>query len=508
MSRMLATLVSAALYALAFPPASLRPLAWLSLAPFFAAVAGVSALRGAALGLIWAVAATAGVTWWFPRMLEGFFELRAPLALAALGALAVFAVGPAYAVFGAWLAWVSRCRAAAPWLVAAGWTCAEWARAHGPLGSPWALSGYAAVGTPWIQSADLGGPYLAGSLLAAANAALASLVRANWTRGPDPFSTRSTRRAGVHVVGVAAVAAAAGVYGLWRLGERYGEGEPIPVAVVQGGLTWSFRFDPSQSEAHLRRYLELGAQARAAAPRLVVWPEHAVDFYLRDPGPERDALLAVQGDGAPDLVLGAPHYARDQGAVRYLNSVFLLSQGRVAARSDKTRLVPFAEHSPFGAWLADWSGHYAPGAGPRVLPAAAAPVGAFLCAEAMDPDAARRLAADGAELLANPSNDFWFSAAPAARLQLETASVRAIEERRWLLRATPTGYSALVDPHGRVAALSEYGAASVLHGEVRRSRAVTVYQRLGDAPLGVAAAAVVLASAGRARRRPAPGLRP
>jgi apolipoprotein N-acyltransferase len=143
-----------------------------------------------------------------------------------------------------------------------------------------------------------------------------------------------------------------------------------------------------------------------------------------------------------------------------------------------------------------------------VLPAEAAAVGAFLCAEAMDPEAARRLSAAGAELLANPSNDFWFSAAPAARLQLETASVRAVEERRWLLRATPTGYSALVDPHGRIAVASGYGGAAVLRGEVRRSRVTTPYQQLGDAPLGVAAAAVGLASAARVRRRPAPGPRP
>ncbi len=490
-----AALLSAGLYALAFPPASLRPLAWLALAPFFAAAARASPLRAAALGLVWAAAATVGVTWWFPRMLEGFFGVSAPAALAGLVALGVFAVGPAYAAFGAWLAWASRRRAATPWLVAAAFCCAEWARAHGPVGSPWALAGYALVGTPWIQSADLGGPYLAGFVLAAGNASLASLA----------IPALRPRRAFLHLAGVAGLAAATAAYGLWRLAEPYGEGEPIPVAVVQGGLTWSFRFDPSQSEPHLRRYLELGAEARAGGPRLVVWPEHAIDFYLRDASPARDALLAAHGDGAPDLVLGAPHYTRDRGGVRYLNSVFLVSQGRVAARSDKTRLVPFAERSPLGAWLPGLGGRYAPGAEPRVLPAQAARVGAFLCAEAMDPAVARRLAAGGAEILANPSNDFWFSAAPAARLQLETASVRAVEERRWLLRATPTGYSALVDPHGRIAAVSDHGGAAILRGEVRRSRAVTPYQRLGDRPLAIAAAAVVLGTAARPRRRPAPG---
>jgi apolipoprotein N-acyltransferase len=489
------TLLSAALYALAFPPASLRPLAWLALAPFFAALARGTPVRGAALGLLWATATTIGVTWWFPRMLEGFFGLSPLAAHAALLALGLLAIGPAYAAFGAWLAALARRGAPAPGLVAAAFCVAEWLRSHGPIGSPWALSGYALVGTPWIQCADLGGPYLAGFLLATANAAIASLAVPG-LRAPRP---------GLHLAGAAALVAAGLAYGSARLAAPAGEGEPIPVAVVQGGVVWGFRFDPARSEPHLRRYLELGAEARAGAPRLVVWPEHAIDFYLRDESPARAALLEAQADGAPDLVLGAPHYTREPGAVRFLNSVFLVSRGRVAARSDKERLVPFAERSPFGAWLPGAGGRYAPGIERRVLPAQAAPLGAFLCAEAMEPDAARRLSAAGAELLVNPSNDFWFSAAPAARLQLETASVRAVEERRWLIRATPTGYSALVDPHGRIAALSGYGGAEILRGEVRRSRAVTPYQRLGDAPLLLAALAVALASVRRLRGRASPG---
>jgi apolipoprotein N-acyltransferase len=239
-----------------------------------------------------------------------------------------------------------------------------------------------------------------------------------------------------------------------------------------------------------------------------VWPEHAIDFYLRDPGPEHDALRAALAGSEADLVLGAPHYARPGGVARYLNSAFLLSGAEVRARSDKTRLVPFAERPPFGSLGSQAGGGYTAGEGPRVLRAAAASVGAFLCAEAMFPDVARRLAADGAELLANPSNDFWFAAAPAARLQLETASLRAVETRRWLLRATPTGYSALVDPHGRIAVASGYGGAEVLHGDVRRSRARTPYQALGDSPQQLALAGVALASLGRLRagapRRGAP----
>ena len=173
--------------------------------------------------------------------------------------------------------------------------------------------------------------------------------------------------------------------------------------------------------------------------------------------------------------------------------MFLVTGGAVAGRSDKARLVPFAERSPLGAFAPALGGKWTAGT-PRVLAAPSGRLGAFVCAEAMVPDVARTLAREGAELLVNPSNDFWFRAEPAARLQLETASLRAIEERRWLVRATPTGFSAIVDPHGSIRASTGWGEAAVLSGEVALSRATTPFQLVGDAPIALAALAVVLST--------------
>jgi apolipoprotein N-acyltransferase len=481
--------LSAALYALAFPPFALRPVAALALVPFFAAAARVSPARAAALGALWATVATACVTWWMPRMLHAFFAVPPAAGALWLGALGALAIGPAYALFAAWLAWSARRGAPAPFAIGAAWLCAEWLRAHGPVGSPWALLGYAAVGTPLAQAADLAGPAAPGYALAVANAALAGLA----------LPALRARRARAHAAGALALAAALAGYGALRLGQRFDHGAPFPVAVIQSGVTWSYAFDPAESEPHLRRQLALTDRARAKAPRLVVWPEHAVDFYLRDASPQRGALLAAFAAPEPALVLGAPHYERPGGAARYLNSVFLLTGGRVAARSDKALLVPFAERSPLGALAPSLGGKWVSGT-PRVLASPSGALGAFVCAEAMTPDVARKLVRDGAELLVNPSNDFWFRAEPAARLQLETASLRAIEERRWLVRATPTGYSALVDPHGRIRASAPWGEPAVLEGEVALARATTPFQRAGGAPIALAALAAVLSTLRRLGR--------
>ena len=118
------------------------------------------------------------------------------------------------------------------------------------------------------------------------------------------------------------------------------------------------------------------------------------------------------------------------------------------------RLLPFAE------------GTYEPGLHPYALRTRAGLVGAFVCFEAMYPELVRRIAIGGPTLLANLSNDAWFGAEAPARQHLDMARMRAIEERRWLLRATTTGISAIVDPTGRVVAASDFGAPAVLEGEV------------------------------------------
>jgi apolipoprotein N-acyltransferase len=119
-------------------------------------------------------------------------------------------------------------------------------------------------------------------------------------------------------------------------------------------------------------------------------------------------------------------------------------------------------------------------------------IGAFICWEAMYPELVREFALAGAEVLANLSNDAWFGDAAPARLHLDTAALRAIENRRYLLRATATGLSAVIDPYGRTVTESRLREAEVLSATIRPSGAHTPYQRWGDA---VALAALALALA-------------
>jgi apolipoprotein N-acyltransferase len=225
----------------------------------------------------------------------------------------------------------------------------------------------------------------------------------------------------------------------------------------------------------------------------VVWPEHAVDFYLQEDSRARQALVALARETGADLIVGGPHYGREAGRTRYHNSAFLIREGRFVARSDKLRLVPFAEEPRLTWLLPAREVAYEPGRAIQILPAALR-VGALMCGESMLPDVTRRIASADTELLANLSNDGWFGHEAGARQQLDSAMVRAVENRRYVVRATTSGVSAIIDPWGRAVTTSGFGRAEVLAGTVHASHASTPYQRWGDLFAWLAIAFVVASS--------------
>ena len=167
-------------------------------------------------------------------------------------------------------------------------------------------------------------------------------------------------------------------------------------------------------------------------------------------------MLRVADQPHADLILGGPHYAPSASGTRYHNSAYLVRDGRVAARYDKHRLVPFAEDDRL-AWLrGEPAPSYTPGRGRSCCRPRRCASATLLCVEAMFPDLVRQAVREGAEVLVNLSNDAWFGDAEPARQQLDIATLRAVENRRYLVRAAATGFSAVIDPHGRTLAESDF----------------------------------------------------
>jgi apolipoprotein N-acyltransferase len=474
--------LSGLVYAAAFPPLSWPIAAWVSLAPLLVVCAALPPLRAALAGICWTAGAAAGVASFLPAMLSSYFGLATvPSWIAALAIVAGLH-GPFVCAYAAWVAWLAQRRAANPLLLAGGWLVCEFARAHGPFGSPWAQAAYSQLHwTPLIQTADLAGAYGIGMLIAAVNACGAAAL-APALRG---------RRPGLAAATTAAALAGALIYGQWRLGQTIGAGPEVGIAVVQGGAPPAER---SQRPVRLARYVGLTSEGVAPETRLIVWPEHAIEAYLEEASRTHDTVLRVAAEARADLILGGPHYEPSAAGTRYHNSAYLVRDGRVAARYDKQRLVPFAEDDRLARFLGGPQTGYTPGRGTFILPATGLRVGAVLCVEAMLPDLVRQAVGEGAEMLVNLSNDAWFGDPSAARQQLEIATLRAVENRRYLVRAAATGISAVIDPYGRTLAQTEFDTFQVLNATVHASHVRTPYQRWGDAFAWVVIAAVAAAT--------------
>ena len=120
----------------------------------------------------------------------------------------------------------------------------------------------------------------------------------------------------------------------------------------------------------------------------------------------------------------------------------------------------------------------------------------LICYDGVFPDLARRSVNAGASVLANLTNDGWYGVSSGPYQHLEFYQIRAIETRRWVIRAANTGVSAFIDPSGLITATQALNSAGVLRETVYKRADETLFARLGDWPLGLAVLFVIAATVG------------
>lgn len=366
------------------------------------------------------------------------------------------------------------------------WLLMEWARTQGPLAFPWGAIGYVWLDTPLAQGADLAGSYglSFATLVAASLLALPFVVRRRF-RGPALL---------------APVGAAALLGGVWAYGVERLTGAPLmpdqQALLVQGNTDPLGRALGETNESDFDIYLGLTSaytQGLDTPPELVVWPEGAIlgrEAQLEGLRGEASRLRIRDSALGSDFILGA-------GAGAF-NSVYGVVEGRLSGRYDKVYLVPFGEGVPFSQQLrAVYTPIYAlfgfgPGgriAGTEFVPVRTSGVVAasYICYESVFPQVARHMVAQGANVLVNISNDAWFGVGNGADQHFAMGTMRAIETRRYLLRAGNDGITAVVDPQGRTLERLPRFEASALLAEYALSEVVTPYVRYGDLLIWVVA---------------------
>jgi apolipoprotein N-acyltransferase len=125
-------------------------------------------------------------------------------------------------------------------------------------------------------------------------------------------------------------------------------------------------------------------------------------------------------------------------------------------------------------------GNFVPGSRYNVAVMSQGTLGVFICYEAIFPQLVRRITLAGAGLLVNISNDAWYGDSAAAAQHLEMARLRAIENDRYLLRATDDGITAVIDPYGQVRERLPRHRLMVLAGRFSYRTTRTFYTAHGD----------------------------
>jgi apolipoprotein N-acyltransferase len=228
---------------------------------------------------------------------------------------------------------------------------------------------------------------------------------------------------------------------------------------------------------------------------LIVWPEMPAPFYDYDPA-FTGIVGAIARDAHMALLTGVVARAGDGMP---LNSALLTGpDGRIVSRYDKVHLVPFGEFVPWPFGLltkkvSSEAGDFEAGRNVVISNIGSHRIGTFICYESVFPSYIRQFAAAGAEALFNISNDSWFGKSAARYQHLQIVRMRAVENHRWILRATDNGITAAIDPAGRVVGAAKEYEELGARLPYRYRQDLTFYTRFGDWFVGVCVVIAVVA---------------
>ena len=345
------------------------------------------------------------------------------------------------------------------WLIPAIWVSGDYLRSFVLSGFPWMDLGYGLIDVSLLaQSADIWGHSGLSFLIILVNAAVTLLLLA----GREKKQLRNM------VLPVLSLLAFVSLYSLWRMNgleDELSETDSLNVGIVQGNIDQGQKWNPSLQGATVATYLE---QSRflmdtAERPDLLLWPETALPFY-----PQGHPLLLPIARFLQEqqvmLLTGSPWYdeeSLEKGTLQLYNASLLFdSQGAIVKRTAKSHLVPFGEYVPYKKYLpfiaplVEGVGDFIPGEVADPPSCKNAKIGVLICFESIFPDISRKWVKTGANLLVNITNDAWYGKSSAPHQTLAMTRMRAIETRRSIVRSANTGFSAFIDPLGRMGDIS------------------------------------------------------
>lgn len=488
------SLIAGALLVLSFAPFNLFPIAYL--APAFLFYLMIKTNRRAQLvKLGWAFGVGlfgVGASWVFQSM-HGFAQ--APVVLAGfLTLLFVMGLALQLALFGWIAAYFTKSLLVVRLLLIypSAWVFVEWVRSWLFTGFPWLLLGHSQVDTWLAGYVPIGGNLLlslvtaiiAGSIVAVLASSDAerfqqvNLPAANYVRVAEPLSHFNRILGGVSILLLV-------VGALYISQQSWVEdnGKTLKVSLLQGNISQDQKWLPEQRGPSVERYMQMTRDNWQSD--LIVWPETAIPGRFNE---FTDTVLKPMQQEALEnntqLVVGGFHQT-SQG--RFENSVMVLGDNTATPDMySKRHLVPLGEYIPLLQhlrWLERWMNipydNLARGTGDGLVNIGEYQAHVSICYEDVFGE---ETIADlpAADFLINVTNDGWFSGSLQPYQHMQIARLRALETGRYLLRATNTGVSGIVDHKGQVISTIPAYEQGVVTGEIKILKGTTPYVKYGN----------------------------
>ncbi|RUR36034.1 apolipoprotein N-acyltransferase [Vreelandella populi] len=472
MLQLLLALVAGGFTTLTASPFELWWLGPVAIALMYVGLHTLTPAQAALKGWLYGLALFASGTSWVYVSIHDYGYTGAPLAvfLTALfvAVLALFYAGTLWLyrrLMGARLALLT---------FAGAWVLGEILRTYLFTGFPWLLMGSGYVDSPLAGWAPVGGVYLLSLWVVLSGTLGAELIlrRQWWAAAP---------LAAIWLIPLA-------LPHQWATPAS----EPTRVALLQGNLPQLLKWTPEGQRTAANTYSRLTAEVADDAD-IIIWPETALPMMEAQ---ARPLLERVQANLPPGVALITGIVQLD-AANQYYNSV--IGVGNVDGSYQKEHLVPFGEYLPLESVLRgaiDFfdlpMSSFAKGASKQTpMQAAGISLGNAICYEIIYSQLVARRAQES-DVLLTVSNDTWFGASIGPHQHLQMARLRALENGRYVIRATSNGITAIIDDQGSIVARAPQFETTALVGEFYAMEGLTPFTRTGNWPAWLLAALMIL----------------
>ncbi|WP_301585708.1 apolipoprotein N-acyltransferase [Halomonas alkaliantarctica] len=476
--QLLAALVAGGFTTLTASPFELWWLGPVAIGLLYAGLHSLTPSQAALKGWLYGIALFASGTSWVYVSIHDYGYTGVPLAVF-LTALFVTVL----ALFFAGTFWLYRrfCSPRLAFLTFVGaWVLGEVLRTYLFTGFPWLLVGSSYVDSPLANWAPVGGVYLLSLLVVLTGTLGAELLRRQWWAALP-----------LAVIWLLPLALPT----LWTTPAS----ESTRVALLQGNLPQLLKWTPEGQRVAANTYSDLTRRVADEAD-LILWPETALPMIDNQ---ARPVLERVQASLPPSTALLTGIVQLDEDD-RYFNSV--IGVGNVEGSYQKEHLVPFGEYLPLESVLRgaiDFfdlpMSSFSKGASEQTpMQAAGVTIGNAICYEIIYPQLVARRAADS-DVIVTVSNDTWFGASIGPHQHLQMARLRALENGRYVVRATSNGITAIINPRGELVDSAAQFETTYLIGEFYAMEGLTPFNRTGSWPAWLFAGLLLLP--GLIRRR-------